>query len=121
MAKLREKIKLLRKKSKAEKQRLSTLLFLVIIPLIVFFWLVSLRSSLERVSLGKEVEPFGEKLIKLMKQIGAIVNQGATLLFSRLTQIDWRKIFTSLGQLLLGKPRVEFLEPGQPVELPISS
>ncbi|MEW5805456.1 MAG: hypothetical protein AB1721_01895 [Patescibacteria group bacterium] len=125
MPRLKEKLKELKKKPKSVKQNLSFLILVLIVPIIIFFWFIGLKSNLERVSLSGEQEFFGEKIIELIKLFFSYVSQGFVLLYSRLTElisrVDWLSFLKNLGRLILGKPRVEFLEPGQPIDLPISS
>jgi hypothetical protein len=123
MFNLRLFLKSLKKKPESFKQSISLLVFLVVIPAILFFWFASLKNSFERASMLQEQEFFGQKLISGVKSFFGYVWQGLNLFLGRMSEL-WQKVdfsgfFRSLRNLILGKPKIEFLAPDEQVNLPV--
>ncbi len=112
-------LKGLRKKPKKTREAVFFWTMLIVVPLIVFFLAISVRSGIERavVNPGEQVS-FGEKVFEIVGSFFDKVWQGLSLVFRSVSEFFKSERFQDFFWSIFGKPRIEVLEPGQEINLP---
>ena len=119
MVKVFEYLKNLRKRPKKTREAVFFWTMFVVVPLIIFFLAVSMKSNIEKtvINPGEQVN-FGEKVFEIVEGFFAKVWQGLSLVFQSVSEFFQSEKFRGFLRSVFGKPRIEVLEPGQEIDLP---
>lgn len=119
MGKIFEFLKELRKKPQKTRRAIFFWIMIILVPLIVFFLLVSMKSGFEKAVVNPEARPsFGEKFLEIAGNFFAKVWQGVKLVFRGFSDFFRAEKLREFSRSLFGKPRIEVLESGPEINLP---
>ncbi len=112
-------LKGLRKKPKKTREAVFFWTMLVVVPLIIFFLIISVRGNIEKavVNPGGQVS-LGEKVFEAIRSFFDKVSQGLSLILRSVSDFFQSERFQDFLRSVFGKPRIEVLEPGQEINLP---
>ncbi|HCI05542.1 MAG: hypothetical protein UX26_C0001G0023 [Parcubacteria group bacterium GW2011_GWC1_45_9] len=110
----------LKKKPKKTRESLYSLVMLILVPLIIFFLLISIKGSIGKAlaNPGEQIS-LGDRLIEVLKGFFGKVQQGLVLIFQGGRDFFSSEKFYNFFRLILGKPKIQIMEPGEEINLPV--
>ncbi|KKS08398.1 MAG: hypothetical protein A2418_01855 [Candidatus Brennerbacteria bacterium RIFOXYC1_FULL_41_11] len=114
-------LKDLKKGSKKTRRAFYIWTILAVVPLVAFLFVFSMKSGVRNALSSPESGlTLGEQATSVFKDFFGDVWQGAGLIFKNTSEFFRSEKFLNMLRSVFGGPKIEVLEPGPEINLPIA-